>query len=351
VNIPSRALLAGSVGYLTVLISANIDLPLTAQSASAVQASPSPATAPAPQAKPAAPPAPAPQSPPAPQAPQAPQSGSAKNGYVGSDTCLLCHDNMESTLKGTPHWQRLNPRSPEAKEGCESCHGPGQLHVDDDAKGHIRKFTKLKPEEINGTCLTCHNRGQHAAWEGSKHDRRNLSCLTCHSVHYPKSPAYQLVKSTMTQLCATCHRTEVAKTERAPAHMPVREGKMTCASCHNAHGSITNIKALRTGNSIAELCVTCHTEMRGPMLWEHAPVRESCATCHDPHGSSNDRMLVVRMPMLCQRCHVATRHPASIYDRDEITVNKSNRMFGRSCVNCHSNIHGSNHPSGQFFMR
>ena len=33
------------------------------------------------------------------------------------------------------------------------------------------------------------------------------------------------------------------------------------------------------------------------------------------------------------------------------SLNKSNRMFGRSCVNCHSNIHGSNHPSGQFFMR
>jgi predicted CXXCH cytochrome family protein len=91
--------------------------------------------------------------------------------------------------------------------------------------------------------------------------------------------------------------------------------------------------------------------MRGPVLWEHAPVRESCTTCHDPHGSSNDRMLAVRMPMLCQRCHVATRHPSSIYDKDEITTNKSNRMFGRSCVNCHSNIHGSNHPSGQFYMR
>ena len=97
--------------------------------------------------------------------------------------------------------------------------------------------------------------------------------------------------------------------------------------------------------------MSCHAEMRGPMLWEHAPVRENCATCHDPHGTSNDRMLVVRMPMLCQRCHVATRHPSSVYDNNAITVSKSNRMFGRSCVNCHSNVHGSNHPSGQFFMR
>jgi DmsE family decaheme c-type cytochrome len=131
----------------------------------------------------------------------------------------------------------------------------------------------------------------------------------------------------------------------------VREGKMACSSCHNPHGSISNVKNLKTGSSVNELCTGCHTEMRGPMLFEHAPVRENCTTCHDPHGSSNDRMLVVRMPMLCQRCHIASKHPATLYDTDQITTNKSNRMFGRSCVNCHSNIHGSNHPSGQFFMR
>ncbi len=125
----------------------------------------------------------------------------------------------------------------------------------------------------------------------------NLTCTTCHSVHAPKSFESQLVKATQTELCARCHRVQVVKTERAVAHMPVREGKMSCASCHNPHGSITNVKALRTGSSVAESCISCHTEMRGPILWEHAPVRESCATCHDPHGSSNDRMLnVMRMP-------------------------------------------------------
>ena len=272
-------------------------------------------------------------------------------GYAGTDTCTTCHTDHEATLKGTAHGQALNPRSPAAQKGCESCHGPGQAHVDDDAKGNILKFKTAPPDRVAETCLTCHNRGNHAGWEGSVHESRNLSCVTCHSVHAPKSPSNQLVKATETALCATCHRTQVAKTERAVAHMPVREGKMSCSTCHNPHGSISNVKALRTGSSVAESCVTCHTEMRGPVLWEHTPVRENCATCHDPHGSSNDRMLVVRQPMLCQRCHVATRHPASIYDNNAITVSKSNRMFGRSCVNCHSNVHGSNHPSGQFFMR
>jgi DmsE family decaheme c-type cytochrome len=209
----------------------------------------------------------------------------------------------------------------------------------------------VKPDEVNKTCLACHNRGAHAGWEGSTHERRNLSCITCHSVHSPKSETRQLIKATEAQTCVACHRLQVAKTERAVAHMPVREGKMQCSSCHNPHGSVTNVKALKVGSSVNEACYSCHAEMRGPVLWEHAPVRESCVTCHDPHGSSNDRMLAVRMPMLCQRCHIATKHPSSIYDNNAITVNKSNRMFGRSCMNCHQNIHGSNHPSGQFFMR
>ena len=96
-------------------------------------------------------------------------------------------------------------------------------------------------------------------------------------------------------------------------HMPVREDKMTCSSCHNVHGS-ANMKLLKVGTTIDESCTSCHAEKRGPYLWEHAPVAESCATCHDPHGSNNDRMLVAKLPFLCQRCHVTSRHPPTVYD-------------------------------------
>ncbi len=108
---------------------------------------------------------------------------------------------------------------------------------------------------------------------------------------------------------------------------------------------------LREGNSISESCSKCHAEKRGPFLFEHMPVRESCVTCHDPHGSNNERMLVAKLPMLCQRCHVHSRHPATIYDSTQVT-NRSNRIAERSCVNCHSMIHGSNHPtSGKALTR
>jgi DmsE family decaheme c-type cytochrome len=138
---------------------------------------------------------------------------------------------------------------------------------------------------------------------------------------------------------------------RRAAHMPLREGKLECSTCHNPHGS-QNVKMLKEGNSVNESCVSCHAEKRGPFLWEHSPVRESCVSCHDPHGSNNDRMLVAKSPMLCQRCHVHSRHPATIYDNTALNVSKSNRVVGRSCVNCHQTIHGSNHPtSGKVFMR
>jgi DmsE family decaheme c-type cytochrome len=327
VNLLHRLLL-GATCVLVLSVAARTTPPLRAASLLLAQAPAKPATQPA---------------------TAAPAAQSAE--YAGTDVCLTCHTDEGEALKGTAHAQAKNPRSPAAAHGCESCHGPGKAHAEDEAAGHIAKMKELKPAEVNQICLTCHNRGTHAGWEGSAHDRRNLSCTTCHSVHSPKSFEHQLVKKTETEVCATCHRLQVAKTERAVAHMPVREGKLTCSSCHNPHGSISNVKQLKTGSSVSELCMSCHTEMRGPMLWEHAPVKENCTTCHDPHGSSNDRMLVVRMPMLCQRCHIASKHPATLYDKDQITTNKSNRMFGRSCVNCHSNVHGSNHPSGQFFMR
>ena len=88
---------------------------------------------------------------------------------------------------------------------------------------------------------------------------------------------------------------------------------MTCSSCHNVHGSI-NVKLLRAGTTVDQSCTSCHTEKRGPFLWEHAPVVDSCTTCHDSHGSNNDRMLVAKLPFLCQRCHVTSRHPPTVYE-------------------------------------
>jgi DmsE family decaheme c-type cytochrome len=133
--------------------------------------------------------------------------------------------------------------------------------------------------------------------------------------------------------------------------MPVREAGLTCSSCHNVHGS-TNVKLLRAGTTVDESCTSCHADKRGPYLWEHAPVSESCVTCHDPHGSNNDRMLVSKQPFLCQRCHVTSRHPPTVYEGYLLNNSSNgNKIFGRACTGCHQLIHGSNAPSGKALLR
>jgi DmsE family decaheme c-type cytochrome len=271
-------------------------------------------------------------------------------GYVGEETCLTCHEDKKKNIDKSAHGRSHDPRTPAAGKGCESCHGPGQAHVDGGGdKSKIQNPKTLSPRQASEVCLTCHNRTSHNDFAGGKHDARNVSCVTCHSVHEPKSEKAQLKTTSVTETCVQCHRTQVNKVHKS-SHMPVSEGKMECTTCHNPHGS-QNVKMLREGSSVVEACTSCHAEKRGPFLWEHAPVRENCTTCHDAHGSNNERMLVAKQPMLCQRCHVGTRHPATVYDATQVT-NQSNRIMGRSCVNCHSQIHGSNHPtSGKVFVR
>jgi len=270
-----------------------------------------------------------------------PPESAPQAGYVGSETCLTCHS--DQTVEGTPHGNARIAGAPAALQGCETCHGPGEQHVEDDEKGHILKFGQMAPRDLSDTCVTCHNRSEHALWDSSAHSARNLGCATCHSVHHPESGRGLLVQANQIEVCGTCHKPQVMKQLRS-SHMPVREGKMTCTTCHNPHGA-TNVKMLRVGNYINESCVSCHAEKRGPFLWEHAAGRESCSTCHDPHGSNNDRMLVARTPALCQRCHIGTRHPSTIYDGTSL-AQRSNRLIQRGCINCHQQIHGSNHPSG-----
>jgi len=74
-------------------------------------------------------------------------------------------------------------------------------------------------------------------------------------------------------------------------------------------------------------------------------VQENCAICHNPHGTTNDNLLRLRAPFLCQQCHEPTSHRGNLAGFETGTGN-SNRTRGltqaRSCLNCHTNIHGTN---------
>lgn len=302
------------------------------------------------------------QAPPAAAEPQAPAVQAPHGAYAGMDKCLACHEDHSASVTKGAHSRAYRAGTPMAPQGCqachadtkaalgcEGCHGPGKDHAESGDKAKIRKLGALSPKDASETCVSCHFRTNHAFWAGSQHDERSVGCTSCHSIHAATGEK-QLKASTQTALCAQCHRTIVNKQYKFN-HMPVREGKLECASCHNVHGS-RNVKLLREGGTLNESCVSCHGEKRGPHLWEHPPVTESCTTCHDAHGSNNERMLVAKQPFLCQRCHVTSRHPPTVYDGYVLnTSQNANKIFGRSCVVCHQQVHGSNGPNGKALLR
>ena len=63
-----------------------------------------------------------------------PGAGSRGQSYVGETKCLECHAEQLKGYEGSPHHRVADPRTPAAKQGCESCHGPGSKHVDDPAR-------------------------------------------------------------------------------------------------------------------------------------------------------------------------------------------------------------------------
>ncbi len=281
--------------------------------------------------------------------------------YVGEKVCSSCHSQEQRHFSDTLHAKvfRLNPRNGRQAEVCEACHGPGSAHARNATdKRLIISFTKAwgtPVETQNGQCLSCHQGGNRLHWPDSIHAENKVGCADCHNPMQRLSGSGLLVRQSISETCYQCHQQQRAEF-RKRSHMPLPEGKMSCADCHNPHGSST--RPLLKADSVNEVCYACHAERRGPFIWEHAPVRENCLNCHLPHGSNHDKLLQEARPMHCQKCHSPPiGHPGQFFRNDQTAASAlsggtpSQRVIGRSCQNCHSQVHGSNHPAGARLQR
>ena len=218
--------------------------------------------------------------------------------FVGSESCETCHEAITKNFRTATH-ARLKAEGDHAKEmGCESCHGPGSLHVQ--SGGEPRKI--VNPRRSPEACFQCH--------------------------------------------------LEVRAKFELPHHHPVLAGKMSCSDCHNPHvgdaikGGGTNLPQQVKGGGTALLsqngtCLQCHVAQRGPFVFEHEGVREGCVSCHSPHGSVNQRMLNERSAVLCLKCHYQQQTvDGRIYIGDG---DHTNRLMQGTCwsAGCHEAVHGS----------
>ena len=266
--------------------------------------------------------------------------------------CLNCHDDPVVTgILHTAHAVKGDPNTGFADQGCQSCHGESEAHMVKPADGAPRAMPTVvfagphasRVADRNRQCLSCHESSTATHWQGSPHATSDVACTSCHTSHPVKDAV--LAKQTQAPVCFTCHAEQRAANLR-PSHHPVIEGVMACSDCHNPHGS-DGPHMIKTA-TIVDLCLSCHDEKRGPFLWEHAPVQEDCTICHTPHGSVQTTLLKMRPPYLCQNCHEESLHNSQPFSGANIPGGSapSRQLVLRSCLNCHSEVHGSNHPSG-----
>lgn len=279
--------------------------------------------------------------------------------------CTNCHDEMEAkpilSIYQTRHGAKADARTPT----CQACHGESLKHGEaakNKSKGQMRlpptdtpfpsRSTTLDATQAqtqSAPCLKCHEANAARHWAGSAHESRNLACTSCHTLHLARDPL--LERQTEADTCFRCHPQTRAQTLRPSSH-PLANGKISCSSCHAAHGSYG--ARLLKRDDINDSCYDCHADKRGPFLWEHAPVTDNCLSCHTPHGSAHGALLKARQPWLCQQCHSSSRHPAMAYSGAQLpgaAANPAAHVPLHGCANCHSRVHGSNHPSGARLLR
>lgn len=185
------------------------------------------------------------------------------------------------------------------------------------------------------TCYRCHD-GSHRLTElvgphlpGSD---PKLTCTTCHDAHG------DITVGTLRDSCVKCHDSQLSPTWHTATH---NEAGLYCADCHDQHPTISEEASarLKEGNLVglprpmevtqATACVRCHEETKlivavaDPHQID-GPNHMQCSTCHDPHG----KVLDTTRKELCLTCHTEDLTPAW----HTATHNEA----GLVCTDCHN---------------
>jgi len=251
--------------------------------------------------------------------------------FIANEDCMECHDG-KSVDSAFAHQPSLDVH-------CISCHQAS----DETYEEHMEEPEDAYPgipvgESAFQVCGKCH---QSEAVTYSNHAEEGLNCSECHQLHSDKklNPKF-LITTVEKDLCSRCHQDVILEMSKPFSH-PIGEGGMSCSSCHDVHNPSAEA-SLREEVPGQLVCYTCHSDKKGPFVFEHVTdFVGDCRSCHETHGSSNPAHLTrIRVSQLCLECHSMTSmntlgsQPPSRHD-----------MYSpryQNCTVCHVTVHGSN---------
>lgn len=209
---------------------------------------------------------------------------------------------------------------------CESCHGPGSMHV---GAANIMSVT-LATEN----CAICHDGGHHvypAQWRVSNHG------------------TFAANGGETRAACAQCHNgagfVEYIKNGKQPPTQNLPEiVKITCAVCHDPH-SVENPNQLRTmtatlangeevtGAGKGAICINCHKSRRDAVQYTNNYLN-NLSTHYGPHDGPQGDLLAGKNAITFGQTIESSPHLASTTD---------------ACVRCHM-YPGTTDPDGNVIL-
>lgn len=207
------------------------------------------------------------------------------NRYIPED-CIVCHSgraNLEENIEG----KYKDPPFEQLAIGCENCHGPGALHVEERRKGEPLRgsidTSIVDPKELPGwleddLCMSCHQGADvRALMPGKKFpDFRpgipSSKIFAIFAVPFtrenpPRDPLLQqFVQMSLSECylksggqlhCITCHDPHLEPTaQEAPEYF-----RRKCMKCHTQKSCTVPLK-MRMARTPPDNCIGCHMPKR-----------------------------------------------------------------------------------------
>ena len=196
-------------------------------------------------------------------------------------TCDGCHSvGYDIRTKQVAEWN----------VGCERCHGPGSEHVAHPTQSNILNPSQMDPLAANDTCIQCHSQGQplSSPIEGKYYD-----WPVGYNVGLKLADFWRLEDCTLGQTTfyyfpdCTAHKNRMQGNDFAQSVM-YRRG-ITCATCHDVHGTSNYAQLRKPANQI---CLDCH----GPSSPNGPRTSSIEAHTHHKKGSAGGDCVSCHMP-------------------------------------------------------
>ncbi|HET9086590.1 MAG TPA: c-type cytochrome [Acidobacteriaceae bacterium] len=174
--------------------------------------------------------------------------------------------------------------------GCERCHGPGSEHIAHPSRGNILNESSMDSIAANDTCIQCHSQGQPLTnpIQGQYYDWPVGYQVGKKLQDFWKLQDHTLGQQTFYYFAeGTAHKNRMQGNDFVQSVM--YRHRITCASCHDVHGTPNYAELRKPANLI---CMDCHGPMspNGPhdatieQHTHHKPGTpgSECVACHMP---------------------------------------------------------------------